>query len=386
MSRILKRPMFRDGGRANSRGTGIMTGIEDREEYKVGGDVNFYPRTTVPTIQDVLERGYGSVGAKLFAGQRAKESAASEVARAQDLYNKLGFVPNIETLPSLPYEPTGKPFQGQPSFRSVQEPSVYTPETTETIETTETTQETTPKTTPEPKSDEIDFSDFEESVRGKSEIFEKMLTEGGKKQAVFKALTAAAPELLKEDYGAAIKAAGEELSTVEDVKKQAKLLAIQEEIKLRQIKAAAEAKATGSDSLQKYQELSTLYPNMDDEEKRAIAFGTQYQKKESPEDVRFTERQTIQAGTDTFKKNNSAGYEQAAVESVQYGIDTVPYIKADPADPQSERIIDSSVFRYPGQTLFDPILRQFYVVSSDGTVEPFKNRKDALDFAKQQVE
>ena len=29
--------MFRDGGRANSKGTGIMTGIEDREPYAVGG-------------------------------------------------------------------------------------------------------------------------------------------------------------------------------------------------------------------------------------------------------------------------------------------------------------------------------------------------------------
>jgi hypothetical protein len=36
MSRTLKRPMFRDGGRANSKGTGIMSGIEDREPYKDG--------------------------------------------------------------------------------------------------------------------------------------------------------------------------------------------------------------------------------------------------------------------------------------------------------------------------------------------------------------
>jgi hypothetical protein len=36
MSRTLKRPMFRDGGRANSKGTGIMTGIEDREGFSAG--------------------------------------------------------------------------------------------------------------------------------------------------------------------------------------------------------------------------------------------------------------------------------------------------------------------------------------------------------------
>ena len=55
MSKILKRPMFRDGGKANSVGTGITSGLADREQFANGG---CYPRTTVPTIQDVLERGY----------------------------------------------------------------------------------------------------------------------------------------------------------------------------------------------------------------------------------------------------------------------------------------------------------------------------------------
>ena len=40
MSRTLKRPMFRDGGRANSKGTGIMSGIEELEPYFTGGGVN----------------------------------------------------------------------------------------------------------------------------------------------------------------------------------------------------------------------------------------------------------------------------------------------------------------------------------------------------------
>ena len=176
MSKILKRPMFRDGGKANSVGTGITSGLADREQFADGG---FYPRTTVPTIQDVLERGYGSIGAKLFAGQKAKESAGAEVARAQDLYNKLGFVPNIESLPSLSYEPTGKPFQGQPSFRSVQEPSVYTPTITEEPKE-ETTEEMVQDITAraaedasmkalekEKDLDEISLEDFETEVEEK---------------------------------------------------------------------------------------------------------------------------------------------------------------------------------------------------------------------------
>ena len=37
MSRVLRRPMFRGGGKIDSRGTGITSGLEDRKGFKVGG-------------------------------------------------------------------------------------------------------------------------------------------------------------------------------------------------------------------------------------------------------------------------------------------------------------------------------------------------------------
>jgi len=40
MSKILKRPMFRNGGKANSKGTGITSGLEDRVPYQNAGLVD----------------------------------------------------------------------------------------------------------------------------------------------------------------------------------------------------------------------------------------------------------------------------------------------------------------------------------------------------------
>ena len=40
MSRILRRPMFRGGGKIDSRGTGITSGLEDRPGYANAGSVD----------------------------------------------------------------------------------------------------------------------------------------------------------------------------------------------------------------------------------------------------------------------------------------------------------------------------------------------------------
>ena len=37
MSRVLRRPMFRGGGKIDSRGTGITSGLEDRKGFQNGG-------------------------------------------------------------------------------------------------------------------------------------------------------------------------------------------------------------------------------------------------------------------------------------------------------------------------------------------------------------
>ena len=64
MSKILKRPMFRDGGKANSVGTGITSGLADRENYRFGGgpagmQPNI-PQGDVKTILDYIQSGSGT--------------------------------------------------------------------------------------------------------------------------------------------------------------------------------------------------------------------------------------------------------------------------------------------------------------------------------------
>jgi hypothetical protein len=51
MSRTLKRPMFRRGGSTNN---GIMTGIVDREQKKVG-DIAGRARELTPELASLLE-------------------------------------------------------------------------------------------------------------------------------------------------------------------------------------------------------------------------------------------------------------------------------------------------------------------------------------------
>ena len=92
MSRILKRPMFRDGGRANSKGTGIMTGIEEREGFQngniVSGNQNFGRVRIAPEGRSLFDRlnigqlGSGSTIGQTESGQRIRifpEAQASEL-------------------------------------------------------------------------------------------------------------------------------------------------------------------------------------------------------------------------------------------------------------------------------------------------------------------
>lgn len=395
MSRTLKRPMFRDGGRANSKGTGIMSGIEEREEFSQGG---FYPRETVPTIQDVIERGYGKVGA-LLAGSKAKESAAEEVARAQDLYSKLGFVPVMDGLPTLSYEPTDKPYQGQPSFRSMQEPSVYTPTIAEKPEE-ETTEEMVKDITARSAEDasmralqkdkdldEIKLDDFEEEITKKAELYERLL--GGKDaraQAGFRALTAGGLEALEQgSVVSGLKKGSEELADSDDLSRKARLLAIQE--KIEKDKAVELAKLKNKDvttsQIRNYEYQIGLGKSPEEASKIAFGTGENIQARESEEDIRLMERKIIKTEGSGFEKANITGYEQAAVESTVYGVPTVPYISPEPgADP--EKAPNNAYFKAIGDIFYNPVTRKFEVlVEEEGTtkIKKVKTREEAFRLA-----
>ena len=58
MSKVLRRPMFR-GGRVDSRGTGITSGLMDDTGYADGGRVGFFRGgySTIPGIDDLSQVG-----------------------------------------------------------------------------------------------------------------------------------------------------------------------------------------------------------------------------------------------------------------------------------------------------------------------------------------
>ena len=56
MSKILKRPMFRGGGAVNSKGTGIMSGLEPRVEMQEGGFLSKIYNALNPSSYEILQR------------------------------------------------------------------------------------------------------------------------------------------------------------------------------------------------------------------------------------------------------------------------------------------------------------------------------------------
>ena len=54
MSRVFRRPMFRKGGGVNMNG--IMSGIEDRQNFSIGTDQPEQTLADLPTVEELTER------------------------------------------------------------------------------------------------------------------------------------------------------------------------------------------------------------------------------------------------------------------------------------------------------------------------------------------
>lgn len=351
MSRILKRPMFRDGGTTNSKGTGIMSGIEDREEYQYGGRTGGAPviSTDNKTILDIIASGGGgNVGLRGRTG--VSPYIQPNVAYGgQSLADVLG------------YEPTDKPYQGQPSFRSMNTPDVYTPppkeeEVTTTVTTTEDLEE--------PKKKEPE-KDLETTLKEKATLYEKLLLgEDAKKQSIFKALTAAAPALLEEDYGAAIKAAGEELAAPEDVKSKAKVLAIEEQIKKDLVKNPAK-----QEEIQFLVDKGMSFADA----VKAVYGGDKSSLLSAYSPERFLQDRINEYGKSDskFVRDNKTGY--AMGDAIQYqhpDIEIMSFQNNDPGQPLVQ----------PGKIYWNPARRNYYVELGDGQASEFSSYEQAFGF------
>jgi len=361
MSKTLKRPMFRDGGRANSKGTGIMTGIEDREPYAVGG-----------TTLDPYVSGPFTPGPKPKFGDTLF-SIGPDSAIAQGQRNRmLDFID--QTVPGIRKE--GSSFSLIPSASASELPIITSsPKKTEEEkpkEKPETTKANQPGGTgleDDEDLDDIKLEDFEEEITRKAELYEKLLAgEGSKKKSIFRALTAAAPGLLEEDYGGAIKAAGEVLSESDDLSRKAKLLAIQEKI-------AKDAQKTPT----KAQEVDILANRyIDNGMNRADAYKAAEKKVYGTEKSQllaaYSPDRELQDLTAAFAKSdddlisqNPSGFAQAELYKRQ-GVKTVSYESYfnEETERSDYRPTITPGDISPGDVYFDPVSFQFFYKNKAG--------------------
>lgn len=223
MSRILKRPMFRDGGRANSKGTGIMSGIEDREGYYTGGDVKtILDYMSDPRFQDTYRAPLIAPGSPV--GQMATRPQRMDILK----FLEQSIPPKQETTtaPTTKTEP----------FLDKKE------DVTETITTTTTEDNVTPSgTSLFPDMEKYMTSFNKESLEEAAKKYEDLFGRTTKEKA-FDLLTAIAPKLLEEDYAGAFEE-GRKAVSEKEIQAQARALAVQEMIDYNKIKMQALAQS-----------------------------------------------------------------------------------------------------------------------------------------------
>ena len=167
--------MFRDGGRANSKGTGIMSGIEDREGFQSGnivsGNQNFGRVRVEPegkSLFDILQLGQiggGSTVGKTESGQRIRifpEAQASELD---------GQTTTTTTAPE-PFTPVIKAKPPVPDPDTMIDPDKMTTRQTAQAMEAGTKKQFSKGLDDDP--DDIKLQDFEDEITSKAEIYEKL--------------------------------------------------------------------------------------------------------------------------------------------------------------------------------------------------------------------
>ena len=363
MSRILKRPMFRDGGRANSKGTGIMTGIEDREGFQngniVSGNQNFGRVRIAPegrSLFDILQLGQiggGSTVGQTESGQRIRifpEAQASELDDQTITATPKPFTPVIKAKPPVPDPDT-----------MIDPDKMTTRQTAQAMEAG-TKKQFSKGLDDDP--DDIKLQDFEDEITSKAEIYEKLL--GGKDaktQSFFRALAAGGLDALAEGtVTAGAKKFVDSLEGADDLSRKATLLAIQEKI-------AKDATKTPTKS-QEVDILANRY--MDGGMKREEAYKKAEEKvygddKQSQLPGPTRERELFEL-TNTFAKNqdnelisgNPGGFAQAELYKRE-GIKIIPYEEFYDKDSQTTgfraTVGDANI--KPGEFYFDPVTFKF---------------------------
>ena len=391
MSRTLKRPMFRDGGRANSKDTGIMSGIEEREGFQKGQLVGGVNRNT--TLDPYLFSGSPSImpppklPGSFIENLFTTISPDSAIARGQrDALQETIDEISAEKGLGIRKKDSKEDFVTLPKGGAEGLPIVTSKQTTQKEETT------TPDLGGGGGGDEPtkikldDLDDFEANVDRKAEMFlKRLMPEGAGAQAVFKAFTAAADPLLRGEYGEAIKEAGEKLGEPGSLKEKVNLLAIQSELEDQKLRLKADLdkknKVTANIADYEYQ-VNTLGKDP------SIAFDQVFGKKdnvqnrEAIEDVRANSFKLIrETGTGVMKEYDTQ-YANAITDFIAGGPNYIKYKKIDPQKPSTADNLTVSTPLAQNQIYADPIFGGFAIMSG-GQQLRFTTIEEAEEFIKQ---
>jgi hypothetical protein len=280
MSRILNRPMFRRGGKVNSKGVGITSGLdESRQEYQVGSDMYGVQQSPDYGLNDYYENLYTpQVRRPITQRERLEQIKNERAAKGGDFFTSL-FAPTESQLARrmTEKERIQRDIENRPLYESYQAQAEQEEkgrlEALNRLKTEEEkVKDLVDKNIPAEKSlYEITKQDLEKET----ELYSKLLGgEEAKSQAIYNALLAASPAFFK---GKNLREAlPEVLSSVEksraldkpmDVRQVAAQLALQRRITLD--KAAAEertrlallaAKETGKTPEELYTEFKKVDP------------------------------------------------------------------------------------------------------------------------------
>ena len=381
MSRILKRPMFRDGGRANSKGTGIMSGIEEREGFREGGvglaQSPFKKFVVDPAL--TVASPFVNVGAdlgnltKMFFGGEPTFQYLNPFAEGSGL--------GVKAQPASEFYGGSKTPSIISEAGASEMDSTTTTETTKKDDTSETTnlakqmEKGAKRQFDDPNEIKLDDIDtFEEEVKRKADTYKRLLgAEDATKQNFFKALTAGGLEALSSgDTAEGVKQFSEKLEGADDLSRKATSLAIEETIKkdlIKQPDKIKEVEFLTNSGISQERALAIVYG---DDNK--LLPGYSYER-----EIADLRNQFIDDGN-THQKNFPSGYAQGEI-LLREGINSIKYnynAKEMKYEASGEQIGKMK----PGDILFDPVNFEYLAVDPSGNKINTISKDKALAHAK----
>lgn len=400
MSKTLSRPMFRRGGKVDSRGTGITSGLMPRQNYAEGDLVvaGSQPETQTTQPKGPSRFGQSFVGTTLKgADDFIKKNVNIPLSQifAEGVYNPASTAVNAigslfgygDISPYLQSNITkNEPFGGTvfPEFVSKEEyfnRPLFDKTTTElpeapVIDQSESNQQGEKTVTMDEKKDPpevqntnkgVDVDAMEDIINADAKAFEKvMLGDSATKDKIFKMLTAAAPKLLEEDYGGAIAEAGKAGDDTA-VKQKAREAALSKYI----------TDNADTPQIKNLEALKDIFPNATNKELAGYVFDSGTQKAPNAIVLKANADKMVEESTSPDSKLPGMA---AGIVAGQLNQD-VTLIRYNPKDTgkvvSKDNPLVPSIEINPGQIYFDPKDSKYKVGYSDGTIKSFNSYSEA---------